>query len=110
MAREAHAEHTVAITMTAARPDRSLGRVKPARDWLAALATNAARATVATIATARAPPRPWVSPSTALTVIGPGRGDLGLPASNWYHQSQRSHHNRRQLPVHPVFAIDTGVL
>jgi hypothetical protein len=41
------------------------------------------------------PPRPWVSPSTALTVIGPDAG-LTLSASNWYHQSQQSHLNRQQ--------------
>ena len=78
-----------AITTAAHRPDRSLGRVKPARDRLAALRRGESNRSDQP-AQLSAPPRPWVSPSTALTVIGPGRGDLGLPASNWYHQSQRS--------------------
>ena len=51
------------------------------------------------------PPRPWVSPSTALTVIGPDAG-LTLSASNWYHQSQQSHLNRRQGSGYTPFLQD----
>jgi hypothetical protein len=40
----------------------------------------------------------------------PGHGP-DLPASNWYHQSQQSHHKRRQGPGYtPFFVIDVRVL
>jgi hypothetical protein len=40
----------------------------------------------------------------------PGHGP-DLPASNWYHQSQQSHHKRQQvLGYTPFFVMDVRVL
>ena len=40
----------------------------------------------------------------------PGRGP-DVPASNWYHQSQQSHHKRRQGPGYtPFFVMNARAL
>jgi hypothetical protein len=57
------------------------------------------------------PPRPWVSPSTALTVIGPGRGDLKSARAQLVPPvSAVSAYSTVGLWVQPVFAKDARVL